>query len=105
MINMKQSPKSDTLLAECCTSDAPEYPYGLRLSLDTDSLSKLGITELPDVGAVLMLAARVEVVSVSQYEHADGKSKDLGLQITDMELKLEGGAQNPQSLYPNSNML
>lgn len=105
MINMKQAHKSDTLLAECCTSDAPEYPYGLRLGLDTDALTKLGIAELPEVGTVLKLVARVEVVSVSQYEHADGKSKDLGLQITDMELEREGETQKPQNLYPNSNML
>lgn len=104
MVNMKQSRKGDTLLAQDVASDAPEYPYGLRISLDADGLAKLGITDLPEVGQVMTLAARVEVVAVSQYEERDHTNRSVELQITDMDLKPEGAKTTEQSLYPNSNM-
>jgi len=105
MINMKRAHKDATMLSDCCANDQPEYPYGLCLSLDDESLQKLGIDQLPDVGTVMHLVARVQVTSVSQYERTDGKNRDISLQITDMELKPDGGqASNPQNLYASSNM-
>lgn len=104
MINMKETRKPDTLLSECCSTDQPEYPYGLCLSLNSDTLDRLGMTELPEIGTVLTLHARVEVTSVSQYERADGKNRDVSLQITDMDLNQEGAAPNAQRMYTNSNM-
>lgn len=103
MISMKtsQNKKQTTLLDGAVASDEPEYPYGLRISLDKDSLAKLGITELPEVGATMVLQARVEVVSVSQYDSSEGKSQDMSLQITDMSLDAEG---SKHQMYPNSNM-
>lgn len=105
MINMKQSRKGETLLAETEASEQPEYPYGLRIHLDQESLAKLGITEMPEVGKTFTLQAHVQVVSVSQYENDEGKSREMGLQITDMDLKQEGGESDAKSLYPNSNMI
>lgn len=67
-------------------SDRPEYPYGLTICLDDESLAKLGLKTLPDVGAVMYLEARVKVCSKSQYERQDGSDSNLSLQITDMEL-------------------
>lgn len=104
MINMKLPHKESVSLADCCVSERQEYPYGLALQLNSETLAKLGMNDLPDVGTVLTLHARVEVVSVSQYEQQDGQNREVGLQITDMELRKEGVATNPQSLYPNSNM-
>ena len=102
MINMKTSEKrSATLLADSVEADTPEYPYGLRINLDDDSLKKLGITELPEVGTTMTLQAQVEVVSVSQHESDNGKHRDMSLQITDMELDAPRDAKN---LYPNSEM-
>lgn len=98
MVNMKQSRKSDTPIAE---SDEPEYPYGLRISLDSDALAKLGLTELPKVGTAMTLQARVEVVAVSQYEQKDETNRSVELQVTDMELDTPRDAKN---LYPNSGM-
>ncbi|NYT45135.1 hypothetical protein H0A64_09905 [Alcaligenaceae bacterium] len=101
MISMKTSEKrSATLLAEV-EADTPEYPYGLRINLDDDSLKKLGITELPEVGTTMTLQARVEVVSVSQHESDNGKHRDMSLQITDMTLE---ASNTKDTMYPNSNM-
>ena len=103
MINMKQSRKGETLLDETKESDALEYPYGLRVGLDSESLDKLNMTELPAVGTTMTLTAKVEVVSVSQYESGGGEDRDVSLQITDMELRGEG-TSGPRKLYDKSNM-
>lgn len=101
MINMKSSEKQSATLLSDVASDEPEYPYGLRISLDEESLKKLGIGEMPEVGTTMALQAKVEVVAVSQYEHKDDVSRTLVLQITDMAL--DAGSKATQ-MYPNSNM-
>lgn len=66
---------------------APKYPYGLRISLDSDSLESLGIKSLPAVGTKLLVTAVVEVSSTRETQQQDGTSdKGVDLQITEMEL-------------------
>jgi hypothetical protein len=67
--------------------DAPKYPYGLCLYLNDQSLKKLGINELPKVGAKLTMTATIVVTSVGSSQQQDGDSENRAdLQITDMEL-------------------
>lgn len=75
------------------TDTAPRYPWGLSLSLDEESLEKLGITgELPAVGAELVLSAKVKVTSVSSHEVDGSKTREsVSLQITAMALGADGG--------------
>lgn len=104
MIDMKCKPESKTLLGDVTESDKPEYPYGLRISLDSESLAKLGITELPTINAELKIAAVARVVSVSQYESQGNEkaSRTVDLQIEQMELApIKGDARG---MYANSNM-
>ncbi len=68
------------------SSSAPEYPYGLRLHLSDKVLERLGLKTLPNAGQTLVLHARVSVDSVSQRETGTEKSRELGLQITDLAL-------------------
>ena len=89
MISMKLTAaesKAETLLGDSDDDGGPKYPYGLSLCLDDETLAKLGITTLPEVGAVMQLVARVEVCSVSQYENQKDSDKSVNLQITDMAL-------------------
>jgi hypothetical protein len=81
-------------------SDAPQYPYGLALSLDNESLDKLGLG-LPEVGSKFALHAMVEVTSVSASEHGKGeKQRSVSLQITDMALATAGDTkQSSEVLY------
>lgn len=75
--------------ASCCEpveGDAPKYPWGLALYLDDETLAKLGIANLPDVGGKMQLMATVEVTGNSQRQTQEGKSVSLDLQITAMEL-------------------
>ena len=64
----------------------PRYPYGLSINLDNDSLEKLGMDKLPEVGVVLTLTAKVKVTSASVNEYENNKERNVGLQITDMDL-------------------
>lgn len=73
-------------------TDAPLYPWGLSVTLDEDTLKKLGLKKaLPEVGATLMIVAKVEVTSSSINETTDGVNRSLGLQITDLCLEDEDG--------------
>jgi hypothetical protein len=73
--------------------DTPKYPYGLRLELNDETMKKLGLNGLPDVGEVMMLCAKVVVERVSQNDTAEGgKRQDMSLQITEMMLE-EGDAE------------
>lgn len=64
--------------------DAPRYPYGLELMLDDAVLEKLELDDLPDVGAVMTLIARVEVRSTAVDEvDGQGKRRRMTLQVTD----------------------
>ncbi len=82
---MKES--KPTAVNDMSPDDAPKYPYGLRLDLNDDVISKLGLKSLPKVGQSLILQAKVEVCSVSEYE-TQGKEAEqsICLQITDMEV-------------------
>jgi hypothetical protein len=79
--------------------DAPKYPYGLCLYLNDATLKKLGI-ELPEVGTVLTLSAKVVVTSVGMNQQQDGdKEERAEMQITEMELAPEGGPSAASVLY------
>jgi hypothetical protein len=112
MIDMKLTKKAKTMLGEPIDCEAPEYPYGLRICLDGDSLEKLGITELPDIDAEFKVTALACVVSVSQHESqgSDKPHRSLDLQIEMMELAPakeeagESGASSAQRMYANSGM-
>lgn len=109
MIDMKLKPEAKTMLGEAVQSDAPEYPYGLRLMLDNDSLTKLGITDLPAIDTELKVTAMVRVVSVSQHESqgSDQPHRSVDLQIEMMELAPssgDAGQSQAQRMYAKSGM-
>lgn len=87
-------------------SDQPRYPYGLTISLDDDSLAKLGMTSPPAVGTVFTVTAKAVVTSASSYQTQwQGAEISSCLQITDMELASGGSQADARSLYPNSSLL
>lgn len=67
--------------------EAPKYPYGLRIHLDTESLKKLGIEKLPELGKQMTLIAIAEVCETTQSESEYGKNKCMGLQITELAVE------------------
>lgn len=89
LISMANSPAE---AKEQVTYDStpPKYPYGLSISLNDETLKKLGITELPKVGAPIMITAKCEVCAVSAYDSQQGGAEaNVSLQITDMAIEGE----------------
>jgi hypothetical protein len=108
LVNMQRSKeeiKEASTPAES-SEDAPRYPWGLALSLDDDSLTKLGFTDPPAVGTVLTITARVEVCSSRQYQTLGAESEmSSDWQITDMAATMgDPSNKDHKDLYPNSKM-
>jgi hypothetical protein len=79
----------------------PKYPYGLCISLDDDSLKKLGLDgDLPAVGETMQFTAIARVTSASMHEREatdGGKAEQccrVELQITDMGVPSDSVGQS-----------
>jgi hypothetical protein len=103
LVNMKIDPKErEKKYAESTVAaDGPVYPWGLGLTLDDESLDKLGITKLPTVGKSYTLVAKCDVTSVSESESDMGSRRSVSLQITDLALDFSDEKKDAgESLYP-----
>lgn len=64
-----------------------DYPYGLRVNLDHESLQKLGIDKLPSVGDKLHLHAHAHVVSAEERSTEGGKKhRSVSLELRKMHV-------------------
>ena len=73
----------------CCAPDGsgPKYPWGLSLSLETETLSKLGksVTDFK-VGDSIPIMVMAKVTSISMSENAEGgKNQSVGLIAAQMD--------------------
>lgn len=84
-MKLSKSEKKDTM--PHAVDSQPDYPYGLRLSLDSAALEKLGITSLPKVGAKLEVEAIGVVTSVSQHESKNNDSRHVEIQLQEMSVE------------------
>ena len=97
---MKLTQKEAKVEAGIEEPKGPRYPYGLSLNLDEESLEKLGITELPDVGDSKMLIAFIDVTDKHESESADGEKREsIRLQITDMSIEEKVKPDKLKTLY------
>jgi len=105
MKSMKLSPadkKAEEKSMEV-SSDSQEYPWGLTLRLEQDTMDKLSTGELK-VGDELMMQAAVRVTSVSSHDSEGSKTESsASLQIT--EMGLDAGSTNKEKadkLFPST---
>ena len=86
MIDMKrQSEAEDSTMLAPKMRD--EYPWGLRISLDNETMVKLGMTELPKIDSEFKLVALACAVSISENETSEGEPRrNVELQIEQMML-------------------
>ncbi len=87
LVSMQLSAKQadDYAMPTSVQKDVPKYPWGLCLTLDDDTLSKLGIP-LPEVSNTFTLVANVEVIRASANKSQEGTELRCEMQITDMRL-------------------
>ena len=92
LTNMKMSTEEAKEEMQPTAADAPEYPWGLSITLNDDSLEKLGMLKsLPAVNTKMVLTAEVVVSSVRSYQTQAGEDESsIDLQITDMKLANSG---------------
>jgi hypothetical protein len=89
MKDMKMTPaETKTSMPAEAKMPSQDYPYGLRITLNQDVLSKLGI-ELPAVGEKVKGCFVAEVRSCYASESESGKQASCELQITEMEIDAE----------------
>lgn len=73
----------------CCAPDGsgPKYPWGLSLSLETETLKRLGksVTDFK-VGTEVPIMVMAKVTSISMSENAEGgKNESVGLIAAQMD--------------------
>ena len=85
MIHMKMD-KQDKDPAKPVEVGEEDYPYGLRIHLDENSIKKLGIKDLPDVKDGVGVKANAKVINSGTSSSEDGTKRYLELQITHMEM-------------------
>lgn len=86
LINMELSKEEAKEETQPSPADAPKYPWGLCITLNDDSLEKLGIEQLPETGAVVTIVAKAEVSRTSAYQTQGGENeRSMDLQITEMQ--------------------
>ena len=98
--SMKLSKADKEESSEKIAENKPEYPWGLSIHLDNESLKKLGITELPKTETEMFLSAKVTVTAVSSNDRAGQEEPDrsITLQITEMGLE-SANTDKAQKLY------
>lgn len=88
--------KLDAVAAMPSVADQPDYPYGLRISLDERSLAKLdkaGLEGEPDVGDYIDLRCFARVTSVSSEEVGGTQKRRIELQIEQIALENESSEE------------
>lgn len=87
LVNMKlpESKKDRTGSSVISEVGREEFPFGLTLHLDEESIKKLSLGTM-EVGKTMSLFAEVKVTEVSEREDEEGKRRHVDLQITDMSL-------------------
>lgn len=91
LVPMKNPPAAKPQTAEVAADYRdPDYPYGLRISLDEEQLAALGLASLPAVGGPVGLEAAALVISASEQQVDGQPRRSLELQITDLALAAAG---------------
>lgn len=91
-VDMKLTKReAETDVPQPVASSTPRYPWGLTIRLDNTTLDKLGMGELPDVGALCQIMGVGRVISVEEREYpgGDGPRREVSIQIEKLNLAVE----------------
>jgi hypothetical protein len=105
LVSMKLPPRKEKVDTTCspCAMPQEQYPYGLRLHLDTEQLEQLGVDKLPAVGTEVTIIAKATVNNVheSTTDGTGGKHayRSVGVQITDLALKSSKAEKKSEAVF------
>jgi len=84
LVDMKLTKKESKEMTAGSELTQPAYPYGLRLELNDESMKKIHIESMPEVGTKVLVHAVAQVERVSENQTQEGKRQDMSLQITEL---------------------
>lgn len=96
LVSVKRTKKDKKNSDHAISSDSSDFPFGLSISLDDETLDKLGITTLPKVGSDMIVAGVGVVESISERSDKNRKSRNVQIQLTKLAvgpLKAEKAAK------------
>ena len=86
LTNMARSKKDRKSNEAICSPDDSKFPYGLSIDLNEESLEKLDLDDMPDIGTKLIVAAVGEVTSVNQHKSKSDTTQNLTIQLQRLEV-------------------
>lgn len=91
MVDLKRSPDQKSELASVESYMPPDYPYGLSISLDKDTLAKLEVDfDTIEIGETYHLFVMAKVTAKSRNESVSGDAREcIEMQITHMGAESE----------------
>ena len=66
-----------------------EYPWGLTLNLESEALDKLGMDELPEIGAEVKLHAVGRVTRIGEAASEGNETRSVEIQIIRLALDVD----------------
>ena len=95
MVNMIRKPKKTkrSTTAEVSYEEKERYPYGLRISLESEELKKLGLNVKDfEVTEKVKFTAKAEITSLSSNKNEPNEERQsMSIQITGIEFDLLAG--------------
>ena len=89
LTDLARSPKEMKPSSIETESSRDKYGYGTCITLDSEALKKLGITELSEVGDEYHIVAVGKVTSVAQNASESNNSTRMEIQLTHLDLTHE----------------
>lgn len=99
LVDLKQSKKAQE--AKPVAQAGEDYPYGLTIHLDHDTLQKLGVKDLPKTGSHVHLHAHAHVQSTEVSDRNGKKRRHMDLQLRKMAIE----ASKPEHANDREGML
>ena len=97
LVDMKRTKSEKKNQSASPVGLSDDHPYGLSIQLEDESLTKLGLSELPKPGETLCLHAHAVVESVNESSsHEGGSSRSVRLQITRLKIDDSEAAESPE---------
>lgn len=86
LVSMKRTKKDRKHNSDHVISEESQFPFGLSITLDDESLTKLGIKTLPSVGEVMIVVGIGKVESVSERSDQRKSTRSVSIQLEKLEV-------------------